>query len=145
MERKRLIRSERHKWLAGVCGGIAEYFELDPNLVRLVCLVLMVVQPAFALLYLLLVFALPKEGHEEQPLEARVQEGVREVEESVRRIARENDATNLRLYGGLILVAVGLWLLLENLGLWWIDGSLFGALLLIALGVYFLWPKGGQG
>lgn len=35
MEEKRLYRSRRHVMLAGVCGGIAEYFKLDPTVVRL--------------------------------------------------------------------------------------------------------------
>ena len=32
---KRLYRSNENKMLAGVCGGIAEYFNIDPTLVRL--------------------------------------------------------------------------------------------------------------
>ena len=32
---KRLYRSNTDKTLAGVCGGIAEYFDTDPTLVRL--------------------------------------------------------------------------------------------------------------
>jgi len=32
---KRLYRSNTDKKLAGVCGGIAEYFDTDPTLVRL--------------------------------------------------------------------------------------------------------------
>lgn len=32
---KRLYKSNKNKMLAGVCGGIAEYFGLDPSLVRL--------------------------------------------------------------------------------------------------------------
>lgn len=32
---KRLYRSNKNKMLAGVCGGIAEYFNIDPTLVRL--------------------------------------------------------------------------------------------------------------
>ena len=145
MEGKRLVRSERRRLLAGVCGGLAEYFGLDVDLVRLIALVLVVVQPVFALVYLLLVFVLPREGEETRPLEDRVQDGVRELEEGVRRITGETEPSKLRFYGGLALVVLGLWLLLENLGLWWIDGSLLGALLLIALGVYFLLPKGGRG
>ena len=33
---KKLYRSTRDKWLGGVCGGLAEYFEKDPVLIRLV-------------------------------------------------------------------------------------------------------------
>ncbi len=32
---KRLYRSRRSRMLLGVCGGVAEYFGLDPSLVRL--------------------------------------------------------------------------------------------------------------
>ena len=32
---KRLYKSNKNKVLCGVCGGIAEYFNVDPTLVRL--------------------------------------------------------------------------------------------------------------
>ena len=32
---KRLYKINQGKMVAGVCGGIAEYFEIDPTLVRL--------------------------------------------------------------------------------------------------------------
>ena len=32
---KRLYKSNENKMVCGVCGGIAEYFEIDPTLVRL--------------------------------------------------------------------------------------------------------------
>ncbi|MBR2256617.1 MAG: PspC domain-containing protein [Blautia sp.] len=35
MEMKKLYRSQNDKMILGVCGGIAEYFEIDPVLVRL--------------------------------------------------------------------------------------------------------------
>lgn len=35
MEKKKLYRSTTDKKLGGVCGGIAEYFEIDSTLVRL--------------------------------------------------------------------------------------------------------------
>lgn len=35
MEPKRLYRSQTDRKLCGVCGGIAEYFNIDPTLVRL--------------------------------------------------------------------------------------------------------------
>lgn len=33
--KKRLHRSNENKVVAGVCGGIAEYFDMDPTLIRL--------------------------------------------------------------------------------------------------------------
>jgi phage shock protein C len=33
-EPKRLYRSSSDRWLAGICGGLGQYFSLDPTLVR---------------------------------------------------------------------------------------------------------------
>ena len=33
---KRLYKSREDKMIDGVCGGIAEYFDIDPTLVRLI-------------------------------------------------------------------------------------------------------------
>jgi phage shock protein C len=47
--------------VAGVCGGIAEYFEIDPTLVRILFVVLVVISAGFALLaYVVAFFAMPK-------------------------------------------------------------------------------------
>jgi len=35
---KRLMRSSRDKKLGGVCAGVADYFDLDPTLVRIIWL-----------------------------------------------------------------------------------------------------------
>ena len=35
MMERRLYRSRTEKMIAGVCGGIAEYFNIDPTIVRL--------------------------------------------------------------------------------------------------------------
>lgn len=36
---KRLVRSRDDRWLGGVCGGLARYFGIDSNLVRLLVVV----------------------------------------------------------------------------------------------------------
>ena len=38
---KRLYRSETDKKIAGVCGGLAVYFKIDPTLIRLVFVLLL--------------------------------------------------------------------------------------------------------
>ena len=40
MNGKRLYRSAQERMLCGVCGGIAEYFDVDPTLIRLGAVVL---------------------------------------------------------------------------------------------------------
>jgi phage shock protein C len=59
MERQQLTRSETDKRIAGVCGGIAEYFDLDPILVR-VGFVAAAVMGFGLILYIVLWIVLPK-------------------------------------------------------------------------------------
>lgn len=44
--KKKLTRS-RNKMIAGVCGGIADYFNLDPTLVRVVYVLLSIFTAGF--------------------------------------------------------------------------------------------------
>jgi phage shock protein C len=56
---KRLYRSRKEKMIAGVCGGLAEYFELDPTLVRLVFVALGLTTGTTIILYLLMAIVMP--------------------------------------------------------------------------------------
>jgi phage shock protein C len=38
---KRLFRSKKEKMISGLCGGIAEYFDIDPSIVRILWLLLL--------------------------------------------------------------------------------------------------------
>jgi phage shock protein C len=42
MVERRLYRSRKDRLIAGVCGGLAEYFNIDPVIVRLVALLLLI-------------------------------------------------------------------------------------------------------
>ena len=59
---KKLLRSQ-NAMIAGVCGGIANYFSLDPTLVRVGYVILSVISAGFPgiLIYLLLMLIMPKE------------------------------------------------------------------------------------
>ena len=60
---KQLTLSATDKKIAGVCGGIAEYLDVDPTIVRLIWVALSVVPGAFiggAIAYLLAWIMIPK-------------------------------------------------------------------------------------
>ncbi len=57
---KHLYRSRSNKTLAGVCGGIAEYFGFDPTIVRLLWVVLTLFGGSGILLYVIAYFVMPK-------------------------------------------------------------------------------------
>ena len=58
---KKLKRSSGNKMLAGVCGGIAEYFDLDPTLVRIGYVLLSLISTGFPglLVYGILAIVMP--------------------------------------------------------------------------------------
>ena len=58
---RRLTRSRRHKMIAGVCGGLADYFDLDPTVVRVAYVLLSIASVAFPgiLAYIVLMFVMP--------------------------------------------------------------------------------------
>ena len=58
MER-RLYRSRDEKMIGGVCGGLAEYFNVDPTLIRLVWVIITLVGGAGVLLYIVFWVIMP--------------------------------------------------------------------------------------
>lgn len=60
---KKLYRSKTNSMLAGVCGGIAEYFDLDPSVIRLAYILLSIVSIGFPgiLVYIILWIVIPEQ------------------------------------------------------------------------------------
>lgn len=58
---KKLKRSRDQKMLAGVLGGVAEYFDVDPTIIRLVYVLLAVITWVFPFLfiYIIAIFIMP--------------------------------------------------------------------------------------
>lgn len=62
MNGKRLYRSEYNQMLCGVCAGIAEYFGIDPTLVRLAWVLFCALGGSGVLAYILSVIIIPPEN-----------------------------------------------------------------------------------
>ena len=60
-ETKHLYRSRDERMFSGVCGGIGEFFGLDPTIVRLTFVLVTFVWPFTPLLYLILMLVVPEE------------------------------------------------------------------------------------
>lgn len=62
---KRLYRSTDERMFAGVCGGIAEYLDVDPTLVRLVFAALVLMGGPGIIVYIVLMLIVPEEPDQE--------------------------------------------------------------------------------
>lgn len=59
-ERKRLYRSRNNKMICGVCAGIADYFNIDPSIVRVLWAVLALAAGTGVLAYIACAIILPE-------------------------------------------------------------------------------------
>ena len=60
-EVKRVYRSKNERMLAGVCGGLGEYFNIDPTLVRILFIIFALIVGGGILLYIILWLLIPEE------------------------------------------------------------------------------------
>jgi phage shock protein C len=58
---RKLYRSRANRKLAGVCGGLADYFNLDPTLIRVLFVVLAVLGGSGILIYLAMWIIVPNQ------------------------------------------------------------------------------------
>ncbi len=59
---RKLYRSRTNRWIFGVCGGLAEFFGIDPIVVRLVFIIgALLGFGSFILIYIVMFFVVPEE------------------------------------------------------------------------------------
>jgi phage shock protein C len=58
---KRLYRSRDERKIWGVCGGIAEYFEVDPTIIRLIAVLTLFFACTGIIVYIILAIVMPLE------------------------------------------------------------------------------------
>lgn len=57
---KKLYRSNTNRKLCGVCGGLAEHFDIDPTIIRLIFVFLTLFGGGGLLIYLICALVIPK-------------------------------------------------------------------------------------
>ena len=60
---KRLYRSRRNRILAGVAGGLAEYFDFDPSLIRLLWVIAGLIFGGGLIAYIIAWIIIPEERY----------------------------------------------------------------------------------
>lgn len=58
---KRLYRSRDNKIIAGICAGLAEYFAVDPVLVRVLFVAMAMLGGPGVMIYIILYFVMPEQ------------------------------------------------------------------------------------
>ena len=67
--KKKLTKSQKNRMIAGVCGGFAEYFKIDPTIVRLIFVVFALLKGAGILLYLIAAIVIPSPDFDDEDID----------------------------------------------------------------------------
>ena len=116
---KKIYRSRTNSMIAGVCGGLGEYLNIDPTILRVVAVLLIFADGIGLLAYLIGWVVIPRRPE----MEAEV-------------VTSERSELG-RLLPGLALILIGLIFLLNNL-IPWFDFSYLWPVILIVLGIALL-------
>lgn len=166
--RDRLYRSRDERVLFGVAGGVAEWLDVDPALVRIGFALLVLTAGIGFLLYLIMAIVVPEEpayadvppmpadtgpvpsGEAPAPMGAptgQIWADARAARRAARRARRaESDGRGVVIFGAILMI-VGAWFLVRRY-VPALDGDLLGPIVLIVIGALLLggaMTRGGRG
>ncbi|MBA7612402.1 hypothetical protein ES703_19638 [subsurface metagenome] len=141
---KRVYRSRKNCWIAGICGGIAEYFDIDPILVRIIAVCTISLNGLGLIAYIIAWILIPQNP---EPLVkeeiSKKKGGLEKMKEKAEKVAHEigegirgesertEHKRHSRWIGGLILICLGLLFLARNFFHWFDLGKLWPLILVI--------------
>jgi len=134
----RLYRSENDKKIAGVCGGIAEYFGIDSTIIRLLWLVSIAVYGTGLLIYIIAAIIMPRrEGINAEANLNRNSDKVNKQKNNT--FNRGFDQEKNRKFFGYALIVVGAILFSKRFAiLRWLSFKFLFPIVLIVLGIFIL-------
>lgn len=131
---KRLYRSKSNEVIGGVCGGLGDYFNIDPVIIRILAVLLAFANGFGILAYIVAWIIIPRKPLEVEEAELRAAEAL---------AAKIGPGAPPRYNGwtkylpGLALITLGLLMLVREFFYWFTWGDIFPALLIL-IGVIFL-------
>ena len=152
MERK-LYRSRSDRMIWGVCGGLAQYFDIDPTIIRIIFVLLAFANGLSVLAYIILAIVVPLEGSKAGAPKETIKENVEEIKKTASELGSEIRSTfagedtseemgktrQRRNMLGIILIVLGVLILMGSLNLfWWFRWGYLWPLILVAAGVIII-------
>lgn len=136
--KNRLYRSETDKKIAGVCGGIAEYFEIDSTIIRLIWVISIAVYGTGLLVYIIAAIIMPTKG--EIDTKMNMHQDSNEVNEQKNGASDGNfDKEKTRNLFGYVLIIAGAILISKRfLVLKWLSFKFLFPIVLVILGILIL-------
>jgi len=149
---RKLYRSRADSMIGGVCGGLAEYFDIDPAIVRLAAVLLVFAGGAAIIAYIIAWIIIPQkpfaleegaqtEDEEERvssPAEERLGKVTEKIDEKLEALHRDEPGKG-KLWVGVFLLVLGIIFLLNNIYIWsWFNFDRLWPIALIIIGIVVL-------
>jgi phage shock protein C len=139
---KKMHRSSTDKIIFGVCGGIAEYLEVDSLAIRIIFLFLTFAGGSGVFVYLILALLMPKEANEKD-----IAKNSKEMNEDLMQSAKEKRfIMYFRNIAGIIIVLMGLSFLFKEIFqvtlFGWLQWKTVMALIIILFGISIIKNQG---
>lgn len=104
---KTLYRSSDDRYIAGVCGGLGEFFDVDPLVFRLIFLLLLFFGGGGLILYIILWILMPEKAEKRaKNLNENIKQGANKMAEEIKE--KSSKEGNGRVLIGVIILVVGL-------------------------------------
>jgi phage shock protein PspC (stress-responsive transcriptional regulator) len=140
----KLVRSRTDYMLGGVCGGLGKYFKIDPVFIRLIFLLITLAGGSGVLIYFILWIVMPREDTLETQQTnldgAELGRRANLMGQEIGQVASQPSSRTIQFIG-IGLVVAGLYYILQNLNIpWlnWINSVLVWPVLLIVAGAFLL-------
>jgi phage shock protein PspC (stress-responsive transcriptional regulator) len=107
----KLYRSRRIKVFGGIAGGMSQYFNLDPIIIRVIFVVITIMHGVGLILYIILWIVIPEEPYEmAYQAPADIKEGTSPGDQTAQdtTIADQKKTHSGRTVAGIILIGIGL-------------------------------------
>lgn len=141
---KKLRRSLDDKIIAGVCGGLGKYFDVDPLIFRILFVLLTIFGGSGVLLYIILWIVIPEKAESERPkdLGEQIKKGASKMAQEIKETGPDSKNRG-RVLAGIIVILVGLMFLGQNfIPRWYINFWKLWPLIIVVVGVSIIIGSG---
>ncbi|MFP4654235.1 MAG: PspC domain-containing protein [Methanohalobium sp.] len=144
--REKLTKSKKERMLAGVCGGIAEYFDVDPTLIRVAFVILALANGLGILLYIILAIVMPEPKDKDKATTEQNTTGEPAADEYSKdesftktKSPGNRSHTDRNVWLGIILIILGVFLIVDRFNIfWWLGWDVLWPSILILIGLWIL-------
>jgi phage shock protein C len=142
-----IYRSETSKVIAGVAGGLGEYFNVDPTIIRIIFILLTVFGGSGLIIYIILWLIIPSKSNTAEDSQEAIRSNIEDMKNTTRTFAHsiKNPGVlgkdNSRFWWAILIIIIGFFFLMNNYGLLDIDFEKLWPLVLIILGMAIILRK----